>query len=234
MDAVRGMSAATGHRLDVVAPVEQVDAIQEGTEEAPQGESDQPTSYSIDVNGSSSDYDNDAAEDVSSDLDSSDGGAIEDSDSDAAPSIVSDLSTRKPRKGIRADINLALAGLKAVGNFAASAHIYDDFEPVVHIHGVGNIRLPLSEGQARKIIEKAHQAPYGKGSETLVDVSVRRTFELNSDQFDIANPGHWTKVVQEQLEVVSQELGVDGKGVQAHLYKMLIYEKGAMFKAHTE
>lgn len=215
MDAVRGISAAADHRPNAAAPIE-------GSEEAP-----------IDLDSPGSDHDSDAAGD---DVDSSDGGVTGDSDSDATSSVVSDLSTRKPRKGTRADINQAMAGIKAVGDFAAFAPIQGEFEPVIQVNGVGNIKLPLGEAQARQIIGKAHQAPYGKGSETLVDVSVRRTFELDPDQFEMANPVHWSKIVNKQLGVVLQKLGVDSKGVLVHaeLYKMLIYEEGAMFKAHTE
>jgi hypothetical protein len=82
------------------------------------------------------------------------------------------------------------------------------------------------------MIDKAHHAPYGKGSETLVDTAVRNTWELNPDQFEFGNP-EWDKYIEEACACVARDLGVDSP-VSAELYKMLIYEKGAMFKPHTE
>lgn len=43
------------------------------------------------------------------------------------------------------------------------------------VHGVGKIILPLQEAQVRELIAASRQAPYGKGSETIVDTAVRNT-----------------------------------------------------------
>lgn len=128
----------------------------------------------------------------------------------------------------------ALSEIKSGGEFAAIDHCPGEFKPEIHVQGVGDIQLPLSEEQARKIIEQAHQAPYGKGSETLVDVSVRRTFEIDPGSFEIRNPDVWNRWVKHFTERLTRKRGVAGHPVQAELYKMLIYEEGAMFKAHTE
>ena len=82
------------------------------------------------------------------------------------------------------------------------------------------------------LIAQSHQAPYGKGSETIVDTAVRNTWELNPEQFQIRSP-HWGPFLGNLLKQVAQGLGINAP-ISAELYKMLIYEKGAMFKAHTE
>lgn len=41
------------------------------------------------------------------------------------------------------------------------------------------IGLPLSKVDAQKIIDASHQAPFGRGTETLVDKAVRNTWELS-------------------------------------------------------
>ena len=46
--------------------------------------------------------------------------------------------------------------------------------PGLEVEGVGTLRLPLAETQARALIKRCRQAPYGKGTQTLVDTDVRR------------------------------------------------------------
>lgn len=51
--------------------------------------------------------------------------------------------------------------------------------PGLEVKGIGAIRLPLGELQARELIKQCCQAPYGKGTKTLVDTDVRRVWELD-------------------------------------------------------
>ena len=60
--------------------------------------------------------------------------------------------------------------------------------PGLEVEGVGPVRLPLGKTQARKLAKLCHQAPYGKGTETVVDTDVRRTWELDPEQFQLTNP----------------------------------------------
>lgn len=125
----------------------------------------------------------------------------------------------------------ALNAIESSGTFASKGELpYVD--PQINVQGVGPITLPLQESQARQMIDQAHQAPYGKGSETLVDTTVRDTLELNPAQFELGNPD-WDSYVETACAWVARDLGVDAP-VSAELYKMLIYEKGAMFKPHAE
>lgn len=128
----------------------------------------------------------------------------------------------------------SLESIESRGDFAAIIPCAANFKPHIHVQGVGHVQLPLSKDQARQIIEQAHPAPYGKGSETLVDEAVRRTFEIDPDSFEIKNPEHWNLWVRKVMTRALRKMGVDAGNVQAELYKMLIYEEDAMFKAHTE
>ena len=75
---------------------------------------------------------------------------------------------------------------------------------------------------------------YRSGHRTIVDESVRKTWELNPDQFQLRNP-KWPSVVQKITHQVTKELGcIEAASVNAQLYKLLLYEKGAMFKPHQE
>ncbi|KAG5999712.1 hypothetical protein E4U54_001704 [Claviceps lovelessii] len=126
----------------------------------------------------------------------------------------------------------ALSGIKASGSFASFGVLPDSPPADLSVDGVGEIALPLSESQARQIIAKAHQAPFGKGSATIVDTAVRNTWELDPEHFTFGNPA-WPAFIRNVCARVAVDLGIDAP-ITAQIYKMLIYEKGAMFKAHTD
>ncbi|KAK4150553.1 hypothetical protein C8A00DRAFT_36858 [Chaetomidium leptoderma] len=100
------------------------------------------------------------------------------------------------------------------------------------VHGVGDIKLPLQEDQARQLIAQSRQAPFGKGSETIVDTAVRNTWELDASQFEFRGAA-WPQVLDRCVNHVANSLGI-ASPITAELYKILVYEKGAMFKAHTD
>jgi len=93
--------------------------------------------------------------------------------------------------------------------------------------------LPLCEAQAKHIIELASRAPFGRGEETIVDTSVRCTWQLSPTQFSITNP-QWEKNLQVLLAKIKNELGCDNKmKVTCQLYKLLLYEPGGFFKVRN-
>ncbi|KAI4860943.1 hypothetical protein F4820DRAFT_85370 [Hypoxylon rubiginosum] len=129
------------------------------------------------------------------------------------------------------DLRDALKAIVCKGDFA-SLQAVQRCDPEIFVQDVGQILLPLSEAQARQLIDKSHQAPFGKGSDTIVDTSVRNTWELNPSQFDFRGAS-WQSELDAMLCIVRDQLGITAP-ITAELYKMLIYEKGAMFKAHTD
>lgn len=143
----------------------------------------------------------------------------------------SELASSDEYMDIKEDLLTALDGIQSSGDFVATGEL-EPLDPQIKVQDVGAIILPLQESQARQMIEHAQQAPYGRGSETLVDISVRNTLELNPDQFELGNPG-WNDYIEQACAHVARKLGVNAP-ISAELYKMLIYEKGAMFKPHTE
>lgn len=105
--------------------------------------------------------------------------------------------------------------------------------PGLEVEGLGLLRLPLAERQARKLIKCCQQAPYGKGSKTLVDTAVRRVWELDAKHVHFTNP-KWETLIDSIVEVVQQQLGLEEKKLSAHLYKLLVYEKGSFFLPHRD
>ncbi|OIW24743.1 hypothetical protein CONLIGDRAFT_685690 [Coniochaeta ligniaria NRRL 30616] len=153
-------------------------------------------------------------------------------DRDDNASVQSELSQESTHDGLHNDMLQALDSITSSGTFAA-AHKLGEIFPGLVVEDVGPVDLPLQEGQAQQMIAKARQAPFGKGSETIVDTSVRNTWELDPAQFQLTNH-HWPTFVSELCQAISTEAGLGAARVRADLYKMLIYEKGAMFKAHQD
>ncbi|RYP79631.1 hypothetical protein DL769_002870 [Monosporascus sp. CRB-8-3] len=139
-------------------------------------------------------------------------------------------NTREREFSLRQRLRNALDSITTTADFVTL--LADKADPDIFVEGVGPISLPLSEVQAKKLITKSHQAPFGKGSKTIVDTSVRNTWEINPEQFQIRSP-QWKGFLDNVLKKVARGLGISSP-ISAELYKMLLYEKRAMFKAHTE
>ncbi|KAH6637321.1 hypothetical protein F5144DRAFT_487807 [Chaetomium tenue] len=133
------------------------------------------------------------------------------------------------------DILVALGDIEHPGSFAGFGALPTaDFADQLglYVDGIGNIDVPLQEEQARQLIAQCRQAPFGKGSKTIVDTSVRNTWELDASQFRFYNDA-WASSVSQCISFVKKTLGITSP-IIADPYKMPIYEKGAMFKAHTD
>ena len=105
--------------------------------------------------------------------------------------------------------------------------------PGLEVEGLCTLRLPLAEAQARALIERCRQAPYGKGTKTLVDTNVRRVWEMDPACFELTNP-KWDLLIESILHEVQQRLGLEERKLSAHLYKLLVYEKGSFFLQHRD
>jgi predicted 2-oxoglutarate/Fe(II)-dependent dioxygenase YbiX len=127
--------------------------------------------------------------------------------------------------------------LAALGELAESiSFCVSDTRPLVlpglTVDGVGEIALPVSRTDARRLIKHSSQAPYGQGEATIVDTDVRRVWQLEPDQFRLENPT-WQSLVRDITNSVKSEFGIQEK-VTASLYKLLIYEKGSFFAPHRD
>jgi len=105
--------------------------------------------------------------------------------------------------------------------------------PGLVVEGLGMLRLPLGESQARELVARCRQAPYGKGAQTLVDTAVRRVWELDSKFVQFTNP-KWTLLIDSIIGEVQKKLGLESRKLTAHLYKLLVYETGSFFLPHRD
>ena len=105
--------------------------------------------------------------------------------------------------------------------------------PGLSVTGVGPVALPLEKRLAEALKKRARQAPYGKGTKTLVDTGVRRVWEIDADQIVLANP-QWRDVLKQAVGAAQSELGLENQNLEAHLYRLLLYESGSFFLAHRD
>ncbi len=104
--------------------------------------------------------------------------------------------------------------------------------PLIAVEGIGPIALPLLPAQAAQLIAAAERAPYGRGADTLVDTSVRRTWQISVDRVRVRGR-HWPAMLDGIVERAAMGLGA-GAGVEAELYKLLVYDEGSFFLEHRD
>ena len=108
------------------------------------------------------------------------------------------------------DLAALLQEVSRPGDFYAAGTL-DIHTPRLEVEGVGVIALPLLPVQAAQILEVAERAPYGRGSETLVDTDVRRTWQVDAERLRIGGR-HWAEDLDRIVRQVSDGLGVSGPG----------------------
>ena len=129
------------------------------------------------------------------------------------------------------DLASILQAVRRPGDFYATGRV-DIFAPRLEVTGVGTISLPLLPSQAEQLVAVAEQAPYGRGSETLVDTEVRRTWQIAADRVHLGGR-HWENSLADIVARSAAGLGVM-EAVSAELYKLLVYDTGSFFVSHRD
>ncbi|KZT09482.1 uncharacterized protein LAESUDRAFT_756442 [Laetiporus sulphureus 93-53] len=93
-----------------------------------------------------------------------------------------------PSEYIRAELIDILSDLSFEGAFAFNRAYPDAPNPALRVEGLGTIGLPLSIRDAEAIKSKAEPAPFGMGERTVLDKSVRDTWEIDAKQIRFENP----------------------------------------------
>jgi predicted 2-oxoglutarate/Fe(II)-dependent dioxygenase YbiX len=133
--------------------------------------------------------------------------------------------------GITADFAEVLTTVQRPGDFVTSGTI-ELLAPSISVDGVGTVALPLLPAQASALVAVADRAPYGRGEATLLDTSVRRTWQIGPDRVHIGGR-HWPRTLETIVTRVAEGLGV-ADPVEAEFYKMLVYDEGSFFVGHRD
>ena len=105
--------------------------------------------------------------------------------------------------------------------------------PRLEVDGVGMLSFPVPEVQIRALIKAAERAPYGKGTETLVDTAVRDCRQIDGTRIRLGGAA-WAETFSSLLNAAATGLGCPAERLDARLYKLLIYETGGFFAAHRD
>ena len=100
------------------------------------------------------------------------------------------------------------------------------------VAGPGALSFPLNGIQAKALIRHAAAAPFGKGRDTIVDESVRKTWEIDAADLKIKG-AEWTKELGVFLAETAKGMGIE-VAIRAAPYKLLIYEPGGFFAEHQD
>ncbi|KAK1228340.1 hypothetical protein PQX77_008593 [Marasmius sp. AFHP31] len=155
---------------------------------------------------------------------------LDDVDEDGIPML------KVPSENILEDFEAALKTDSDFQGSFAFTKTYDDApNPILCLKGLGTVGLPLSEREAKAVIEKSIQAPFGKGERTIVDTEVRDTWEVDASKVQFQEP-KWLSFMERVVQEVCQTLGVNFQASKprAELYKLLVYETGSHFLPHVD
>ena len=91
------------------------------------------------------------------------------------------------------------------------------------------LQFPLLSDDCELLTKTSKAAPFGKSSQTIVDLNVRKAWQIDSEYIQF-HPS-WDSV----LDKISKELKVNyGVECKLHFYKMLAYNDGCHFKSHKD
>ena len=125
-----------------------------------------------------------------------------------------------------------LHSVERPGDFQVHGRVFAAM-PKLEVAEVGLLSFPVPDFQVRALIEVAERAPYGKGTATLVDRSVRDCWQIDAALIRMGGGG-WPDTFREILEAVTTGLGCPSGSLHAKPYKLLIYEAGGFFAAHRD
>ena len=136
------------------------------------------------------------------------------------------------RGSIENAIEKLLLSVDRPGDFCTHGRLLAPM-PRLEVEGAGALSFPVPEAQVRALIAAAERAPYGKGTETLVDRSVRDCWQIDPDQVRLAGAA-WPETFAGILGSAAAGLGCPPDRLDAQLHKLLIYEPGGFFAAHRD
>lgn len=102
----------------------------------------------------------------------------------------------------------------------------------VSVEGIGPIDFPISSETLEKLMALSHKAQFGLGEKTLLDETVRNTYEIPADKLQVTVP---EDELNSLLEAMRDSMGLDEKSrIVPHLYNLLLYAPGHFFQKHQD
>ena len=118
------------------------------------------------------------------------------------------------------------------GDYCVGGRLYTPM-PRVIVDEAGELSFPILDAQIGALIAAAERAPYGKGTETLVDTAVRDCWQIDATRVRLAGRA-WPDSFAKVMDLVAAGLGLPAERLDAELYKLLIYRPGGFFAEHRD
>lgn len=104
----------------------------------------------------------------------------------------------------------------------------------LEVAGVGNVTFPISRAKAAALCRVAKPARHGFKDRTVLDTSVRDTWEIAKSKIKI-DERRWRAALSSSLERIAERLGLGpGAELRASLHNMLVYAPGQFFTTHQD
>lgn len=117
-------------------------------------------------------------------------------------------------------------------NFAGQNYVNDCPNPGIHVDTLGSIGLPVSQHDAGRLMSISKRATCGKRGETVLDISVRRCWQICPSQVNTRNPSWMIYLRDKLLPQVGDKLGLGPRQLDLEFLYMLIFGEGDYYKAH--
>jgi hypothetical protein len=125
----------------------------------------------------------------------------------------------------------ALRAIRRHGDFYATGTA-EITPPNLTVQGFGMLSLPFQRSQLAPLLAQAALAPFGRGEQTLIDTSVRNTWQIDAAALEFGGR-NWQRTLDAIVSRAADGLGVLDP-VRAQLYKLLVYDTGNFFVEHRD
>lgn len=102
----------------------------------------------------------------------------------------------------------------------------------ITIAGVGPIQFPIQVQNIEQLLKVSETAKFGLREQTLVDKTIRDTFEISADKISVQIN---EQKLNQMLTHMREQLGLSEDTILIpHLHNLLIYKAGQFFKPHQD
>ena len=133
---------------------------------------------------------------------------------------------------VEREIEKLLQAVDRPGDYCTHGRLFAPL-PRVEVAGAGALSFPVPEAQIKDLIAVAARAPYGRGTATLLDRSVRDCWQIDARKVRLAGQG-WKDTFARVRTAAAEGLGCPPQRITARLYKLLVYEPGGFFAPHRD
>lgn len=133
-----------------------------------------------------------------------------------------------------AELRREISSIKFSGVFATYGSIENFDNPGLQIDDESFFGLPLSVKDAKNLINLSHQAAFRKHSTSIVDESIRKTWQIDASSITFTNK-NWERCLKRiTQDAVAKLHTAPPANVNAELQQLLIYEEGGKFEQGQE